>query len=136
MSWTARDLHYRTIDPLCTGETTTLIFPGWYISLLIEKRPVDFKNLVVVKQVLDSPTRIYHNTRRLHDNGYCYVGKPQEWHVINDVTAPFPNNFVYAVYCNNKLEVYTFRAELADEDGVSPKGWEVRYGRCVWKARN
>lgn len=132
----ARWLTYRTLDPLDpgSGNTTEVRFPSDFVERLNKYRPVDFQNLRTVAKVFDAPNRIFYGLRELHEGGWCYVGKPNEWWIREDVIVPFPPNMVFAIYLQQDLWVYTFRAEYADtNDPLSPQGWDQRYQKLVWK---
>ena len=133
----ARWLTYSTLDPLdpLSGNKTEVRLPIDLIERLNKYRPVDFQNLWTVAKVFDAPKRIFYGLRELHEGGWCYVGKPDEWWIREKVKVPFPANLVFAVYLQQDLWVYAFRAEYADtDDPLSPQGWDQRYQRLVWKS--
>ena len=132
----ARWLTYQTLDPLDpnSGHKTEIKIPDDYVSYLNKYRPVDFLNLHTVAKVLDAPLRIFYGLRQLNEGGWCYVGKPDKWWVRERVDATFPSDKVFAIYLRNDLILYGFKAEYADErDALSPRGWDERYQKLVWK---
>lgn len=83
---------------------------------------------------MDHPQRIFWGIREFNEGGWCYVGIPEEWHVRQDVIAPFPKNKVFAVYINPLRRLFEYGAEPADpEDPMSPIGWKDRYRGLKWK---
>ncbi len=130
---------YTTIDPLdpYSGSKAEVRFPGDLLDFYSKMRPVDFANILTAKKVLDDPKRIFYGTRVLSEGGWCYIGKPDEWYIREGVVVPFSSDKVFAVYCRDDLIVYTFKAEYADtKDPLSPKNWEERYGKVIWKANH
>jgi hypothetical protein len=134
-----RWLTYHTLDPLdpCSGTKTEVMIPMDYVDRLNKYRPIDWYNLRTAVKVFDAPTRIFYGLRQLTEGGWCYVGKPDQWWVREEVIAPFPKTLVFAVYLKDDLTVYNHRAERADaDDPLSPKGWAERYQKLVWKSNN
>jgi hypothetical protein len=96
---------------------------------------VQYENLRAVKYVLDNPDRIFWGIREYNEGGWCYVGRPEEWHIKQTVIVPFPKSRVFAVYINPLKRVFEFGAEPADaEDSLSPAGWKDRYRGLIWKS--
>lgn len=127
---------YPAIDPLdpYSGNTTKVRFHRDFLEHLSKYKPVDFFNLKTAIKVLDSPTRIFYGLRPLNEGGWCYAGKPDQWWIRENVIVPFPPNMVFAIYCQNDLIVYNFRAEYSDPiDPLSPINWDERYQRLIWK---
>jgi hypothetical protein len=89
-----------------------------------------------VQYVFENPKRIFKGILRpISEKGWCYVGKPQRWYIKQNCDVPFPEDKVFAVYLNERLHVYTFRAEEVDpEDSLSPKDWKNRFGGLIWKS--
>lgn len=132
----ARWFTYKTLDPLdpSSGNTTEVRIADDYVERLNKYRPVDWYNLKALAEVLDAPNRIYYGIRELTDGGWCYVGRPKEWTVRDKVTATFPDFLVFVVYLTDDFRVYSHRAEPADPgDILSPKNWEERYRKLIWK---
>ena len=131
-----RWLTYKTLDPLDphSGSKTEVKFPVDLVEHLNRNKPVDYYNLRTAAKVLDEPNRIFYGLRPLYEGGWCYVGKPSEWWIREGVVVPFPPKMVFAIYLENNLVVYTFRAEYADaNDDLSPRHWDERYQKLVWK---
>lgn len=129
----------RTLDPLdpYSGEKVEVRIPTDYVERLNKYRPVDWYNLGKVAEVLGNPKRIFYGLRQLTEGGWCYVGKPTQWVIREGVDVPFPENLVFVVYLSDDLHVYNHRAEPADQgDLLSPKNWEERYQKLVWKSNH
>ena len=122
------------IDPKnLSQKTIATITHGVYLNAY-KYAPVSYENLRTAKQVLENPERIFTGIRRFNEGGWCFTGRPREWHVKENVTAAFPDNLVFAVYLNPALCVYEWRAEAAAEnDPYSPIDWEDRYNALIWK---
>lgn len=107
-----------------------------YYDFLHKYRPTHFKNLFTAYEVLHNPKRIFSGLKRPHSNSsnkLCVVGKPKSWYV-KESGVPFPFEFVYLVFLNERRSLYEFRAEKADiEDPLSPEGWKTRFGKLIWK---
>lgn len=131
----AADFACKTLDPGDpTGPKVDAIFPGDYTLRLYKYSPVDYENLRAAKYVLEHTERIFFGVREFNEGGWCYTGRPVEWHVKEGVVAPFPKNMVFAVYLNPNMRVYECRAEyVADDDARCPKGWQTRYRGLTWK---
>ncbi|MBN1488454.1 MAG: hypothetical protein JXA69_00935 [Phycisphaerae bacterium] len=132
----ARDFLTNTINPKDPdGPWTGVTIPGFLIERCYKDNPTRYQNFRVVKTVLDDPKRIFSGVRVYNQGGWCYTGRPEQWHIREQVTAPFPAHLVFAVYLNPNMVVYEFRAEVADEeDPMSPRGWQDRYGGLIWKS--
>lgn len=115
-------------------DTVNVIIPGDLIEHCYCSLPVQFENFRAAKFVLENPRRIFSGVRLLNQGGWCYVGKPSEWYIRENTIAPFPEQFVFAVYVNPNFRLYEFRAEkVAPDDPDSPIGWAERYGALIWK---
>jgi hypothetical protein len=122
------------IDPENPDQTTTAVIPHDVYLSAYKFTPVKYENLRAAKFVLENPERIFAGIRRFNDGGWCFTGRPVMWHIKEQLTAPFPNHLVFAVYLNPGLRVYEWRAELADQnDPASPDDWENRYNALIWK---
>jgi hypothetical protein len=133
----ADDFTCKTVDPdNPTGPRVDAVFPGGYTSRLYKCSPVDFENLRAAKYVLENPERIFFGVRDFNDGDWwCYTGRPPEWYVKENVTAPFPKNKVFAVYLNPRMQVYGCTAEhAADDDPLCPVNWQTRYRGLRWKS--
>lgn len=130
----ADDFVCRTIDPNnVAGAKINAIFPGRYTSRLYKFSPVDYENLRAAKHVLENPARIFFGVREFNEGGWCYTGRPAEWHIREAVVAPFPKDKVFAVYLNPKMRVYECRAEYAaPDDPLCPIDWQRRYRGLIW----
>lgn len=86
------------------------------------------------KSVLEDTKRIFSGLRELNEGWWCYVGRPKTWCVAEGRFEPFPENRVCTVYLNDRMWVFDWVAERADEkDPLSPVGWENRFTGRVWK---
>ena len=120
-------------DP--TGAKIDAMIPANLILNYFKFHPVRYENLVAAKYVLENPKRIFSGIRQFNEGGWCFTGKPKLWKVREDVTAAFPDNFVFAVYLNSRFVIYECRAEIADtNDSYCPEDWENRYGALIWKS--
>lgn len=130
-----RNFGIRTLDPRNPkADTIEVVIPGDLIERFYKEQVVRYENFRAVKTVLESPLRIFSGVRLLNQGGWCYVGRPEEWYIKENVTAPFPRNRLFAVYVNPNFRVYEFRAEETDVlDPDCPRNWEQRYGGLVWK---
>lgn len=65
----------------------------------------------------------------------CFLPPQISWYILDTVTAPFPENMVFAVYMNSRLYIYDARAEYcASDDTLCPVDWQNRYEGLVWKS--
>ncbi len=121
------------VDP--AGPKVDAVFPGSYTLRLYKYSPVDYQNLRAAKHVLENPKRIFCGVREFNEGGWCYVGRPSEWHIKERHVVPFPEDKVFAVYLNPRLFVYECRAEYAAEDDpLCPINWTTRYRGLIWKS--
>ena len=128
---------YPTIDPENpAGFKVDVTIPGDLLERWFKYNLVQYENLRCVKRVLDDPKRIFKGiVRPVSKDGWCYVGKPERWHIKENVDAPFPNDKVFAVFLNDRFHLYNFRAEEIDlEDALSPRDWKNRFGGLIWKS--
>ena len=129
-----------TIDPKkCDGSLTALYLPRdvWHQKLIYN--PIRFENLRAARHVLIHPKRIYRGIRRDEKDewtdGWCYVGKPRTIWTKASPETPLANDFVYAVYINERLEIYLWRVEKSDpDDPLSPVDCKTRYGELKWRS--
>ena len=126
----------KTVDPNNpTGPPTDAIFPGDLTLRYYKYSPVRYWNLIAAKYVLQHTGRIFFGVREYNEGGWCYTGRPAEWYLREDRTAPFPKDMVFAVYLNPNMRVYECRAEYAaDDDPLCPVDWQNRYRGLVWKS--
>lgn len=131
----AADYACKTIDPTNpNGPTVDAIFPGDLTVRYYKHSPVRYRNLVVAKYVLEHTERIFYGVREFNEGGWCYTARPTEWHIRENVIAPFPENLVFAVYLNPHMRVFECRAETAaPDDPLSPIDWQRRYRGLTWK---
>lgn len=113
-------------DPL--GEQITVWFPGDLTKGLFKNDPVGYQNLSAAQQVLENPLAIYEGIRDYTAGGFCYVGRPDTWHIKENVESSFPAKFLFCVYVNSRMCAYTFRAELAEDIQSS----ERRFKNKLW----
>jgi hypothetical protein len=61
--------------------------------------------------------------------------RPREWYVRGGRLVPFPDDLVYALYINDAMWLYEWRAENVDhEDPLNPRGWKERFKALKWKS--
>ena len=129
----------KTIDPRNpAGPRVPATIPNDLISRAYKYDTVQFENIrLAVIEVLDDPKRIFTGIRELNEGGWCYVGRPKAWCVREGRIVPFPSNLVYAVYMNDRMWVFEWRAERADsEDLLSPIDWKNRFAGRVWTSNS
>ncbi len=111
------------------------VFPGRYTERLYKTAPVQYMNLIAAKFVLENVERIFFGVREFNEGGWCYTGRPIQWHIREDVVVPFPHDRVFAVYLNPHMRVYECRAEYAaHDDPQCPVNWQDRYRGLIWKS--
>jgi len=132
----ADDFSVKTVNPFDPeGDRVEVVIPGDLITRQYKYSSVDWHNLRAVKFVLENPLRIFKGVRDYETGGYCYVGRPPEWHIREKVVVPFPKRLVYAVYVNPNMRLYEHRAEkAAADDPLCPVDWADRYGALLWKS--
>lgn len=132
----AADYACQTISPDDPdGPRVDAIFPADFTLRLYKYAPVQYNNLIVARQVLLSPLRIFYGIREYNQGGWCYTGRPAEWYVRENTVVPFPASLVFAVYLNPNMRVYECRAERADpDDTCNPVDWRNRYRGLIWKS--
>ncbi len=125
-----------TIDPENPGGPKVgVIILADYYTRLYKYSPVQYENLRAVKWVLTHPGRIFWGVRMYSEGGWCYVGRPDEWHIRQNVIVPFPRHLVFAVYVNPRRELFEYGAEKVDpDDPLNPIDWQGRYGGLIWKS--
>lgn len=129
--------HILTIDNPADGVKIDVRFEEDDLKRIYKYQPVEFQNIeVAVIKVLKNPTRIFKGiVRPVSSDGWCFVGQPDEWYIRKNILVPFDKNkYVYAVFLNDRMSVYNFRAEYRDpEDLLSPKDWKNRFLNLIWK---
>ncbi|GMV96752.1 MAG: hypothetical protein AMXMBFR83_11120 [Phycisphaerae bacterium] len=132
----AADYLCKTRDPTNPdGPRVEAVFSAEYTLKLYKYAPVAYENLRAAKYVLENVERIFFGVREYNEGGWCFTGRPEEWYIRENTTAPFPRNLVFAVYLNPNLRVYECRAEYADpDDGMCPRNWRDRYRGLTWKS--
>ena len=125
-----------TLDPdNPTGPKVKVIITHSIYDRVHKYNPVQYENLRAAKEVLENPKRIFWGIREHNEGGWCYVGKPTELYIKQNTVIDFPSDKVFAVYINQRLVVFDWCVEYADDkDGMSPKGWEERYRSLKWKS--
>src|SRR2546423_1675427 len=109
-------------DPL--GTRIPAMIPYRLILKYYKFYPVRYENLRAAKQALENPLRIFSGVRQFNEGGWCFTARPVSWYIKENVQAPFPGNFVYAVYLNPRFIVYECRAEQSANDDInSPDDW-------------
>ena len=116
------------------GPKVRATIPHRIILNYYKYHPVRYENFRAAKYVLENPARVFSGVRQFNEGGWCFAGKPQSWYIRPDVQAPFPNNLVFAVYLNSRLDIYEARAEKAAiDDTLCPENWQGRYQALIWK---
>jgi len=130
------DFVHKTRDPEDPAESMIeVVFPADYTLKLYKFSPVRYQNLIAAKEVLDNVQRIFWGVREFQDGGFCYVGRPTNWYMREEVLTAFPSDLVYAVYINPRHHIYETRAEkIASNDTLSPVDWQNRFGGLKWKS--
>jgi len=130
------DFACKTIDPdNPDGPRIDAIFPGDLTLRYYKFSPVRYRNLIAAKFVLENPRRIFCGVREFNPAGWCYVSRPVTWYTHEEVTAPFPEDLVFAVYPNPNMRAYECRAEhTAQDDPLAPVDWQNRYRGLTWKS--
>lgn len=114
-------------------ETVDVIIPGAYYERLYKYASVKYENLRAAKYVLENVDAIFSGVREFDDGGWCYVGRPLEWVIRQEIKEPFPDDRIFAVYVNPNLRLYEHRAEyIADDCPRYPKDWQNRYQGLIW----
>ena len=120
-------------DP--SGPEVKAVIPHRLILRYYKYFPVRYENLRAAKYVLDHTKRILAGVRRYNEGGWCFTGRPSIWYTKENVEVGFPQDFVFAVYLNDRFVVYESRAEVAALDDVDcPKDWQTRFTGLVWKS--
>jgi hypothetical protein len=129
------DFFTKIIDPENpSGDRIDAIIPHFLIEKYYTFHPTRYENLRAAKRVLENPLRIFSGVRAFTQGGWCFTGRPAQWHIKETVVAPFPYNLVYAVYLNTRYFVYECRAEkAATDDSECPEDWRNRYEALIWK---
>ena len=129
------DYQLNTIDPRDPKNARIQITIPHSVCLYFYKYyPVRYENLRVAKEVLQNPKRIFSGIRAHNEGGWCFTGRPKEWHIKEAVIAPFPDDLIFTVYINPRLRLYESRADVAaKDDPESPKDWQSRFGVLIWK---
>ena len=130
-----KDYALQVIDPRDPkGPKVEAIIPYKVALYYYKFAPIRYENLQITKWVLEHPERIFSGTRENNDGGWCFTSRPQEWYVKETSKAPFPKEYVFAVYLNSRFYFYEARAEhAADDDPACPKDWQNRYKALIWK---
>jgi hypothetical protein len=76
-----------TVDPLNPSERQEVSIPGDLIRRLYTYEPVAYENFRAVKEVLESPERIFSGVRLFAQGGWCVVGRPAQWCLRENVIA-------------------------------------------------
>ena len=116
-----------------SGPKIEAIIPHNLILHCYKYNPVKHENFRAARFVLENPKRIFSGIREFNDGGWCFTGRPQKWHVKENVEVPFPDKYVFAVFLNSRFVIYEFRAErVAGDDEYCPVDWQNRFGALIW----
>lgn len=130
------DFRINTVHPNEPGGgPISVIMPHQVYLRAYKEDRVQYENLRAAKHILENVRAIFTGVRVFNQGGWCYTGRPIEWCIREDVTAPFPEHLVYAVYINPRYYLYEWRAEKADPNDEScPYDWRRRYEALIWKS--
>lgn len=121
-------------DPHNPDKIIEALIPIETLQYYYRMRHPRWKNVERAKQVLESPSRIYHHVREISEGGWCYTGRPHSYWLKWDVEVPLPRHLLFAVYMNPGYHVYEWRLEKVDpDDPQAPLGWRERYGEESWR---
>lgn len=111
------------------------VIPGIVYEHAFKTEPIKYWNLIPAKQVLETPLLIFEGVRQFNEGGWCYVGRPTEYYLREQVTvSPLEPERVFTVYLNPRMMVYEWRLESADRSGIAfPKDHFTRYDRLAWR---
>lgn len=130
----SRGIPIKTVDPDNPTGPKIDVFLSPAICLRAYKYDsVKYENLRAAKEVLDNPQRIFWGIREHSEGGWCYTGKPTNLYTRENEVINFPNNLVFAVYVNDRYEIFDWIPEYIDEeDCLSPKNYKERYRGLKW----
>ena len=97
-------------DP--SGPKVKAVIPHRLILRYYKYFPVRYENLRAAKYVLDHTKRILAGVRRYNEGGWCFTGRPSIWYTKENVEVGFPQDFVFAVYLNDRFVVYEVEQKL------------------------
>lgn len=133
--WALSPFSCRTKDPRDPSKYVNVTIPDFLIARCYTHASVEYENFRCAKVVLDNPLNIYSGVRHLNYGYWCYTDRPETWYIRENVCAPFPENLVYAIYLNDRFDLYSFRSEPADKnDNRHIDGWKDRFGGLKWTA--
>ena len=126
----------KTIDPKNpSGPKIRAVFPNDLLLRAYKYDTVSFENAKAAVEVLENTSRIFSGLRELNEGGWCYTGRPREWCIAEGRVVLFPVDRIFAVYLNDQMWVYEWRAERSDpEDALNPIGWKNRFVGLIWKS--
>ena len=126
----------KTLDPRNpSGPKIEVVVPHYIYARAYKYNSVKYENIRAVKEVLESPKRIFWGIRVFSEGGWCYVGKPTTLFIKENEVVDFPEDKVFAVYINDRFEVFDWILEYVDDkDKLNPKDWEKRYRSLIWKS--
>ena len=123
----------KTIDPKNpTGPRIEIEIPYCIYERAYKYNSVKYENLRAAKEVLENPLRIFWGIRQHSEGGWCYIGRPTKLYLSETEVIDFPKDKLFAVYINDRYELFDWIVEYADEkDSLNPKGWESRYRSVI-----
>lgn len=122
------------IDPEAPDRRIEALIPKEVLYNYYKTHPVTWHNVVVAKEVLENPARIYYGIRDHQKGGWCYTGRPMQFWKKPGITVPLPTTHLFTVYMNPSYHVYLWRLEKVDpQDLFAPIDWRERYGGMSWK---
>ncbi len=91
-------------------------------------------NLMNVPYGLTSPCAVFEGLKREeHEQSICYVSRPKQRFVGENMSVPLGAGWVFLVFINVSLEVFDWRFEKCDElDSRFPKGYSSRFDKKLW----
>lgn len=126
-----------SVDPFSESELKTR-------EVGLEKRQIDVltKNgdklrlarLKLMEEVLSNPIAIFQDWKRPeHEDGLCYVGRPEIDYRAIDITVPAPPGMVFMIFVKESGKITDWRWEPADSENPDlPEKWQERFGKQIW----
>lgn len=136
-----RSFYVEIIDPLNPGgPPVEATIPDFLIAREYKRSDARYANFEVVHLVLREPSRIYRGLREWNHNHWCFVGRPEFWHLEDKATGtvrrlPFPQDLIYAVYLNDRYFVHGFGPRDAEPPGGTHiANSDQHFGGVQWSA--
>ena len=129
------DFSFKIMDPAAPlGPKADCTIPGYLTERHYKCNPTKFNNLLMARTVLDAPLLVFEGVREFNEGGWCFVGRPGQYYLREDVMVPLSDGRVFAVYLNPQLILYEWRLEYAQAPATPfPRGHADRYRRLAWQ---